>query len=82
MAAPEEDTKELDLEGALVENPAHEPQQKTPPGVTKKKPTGDWEKAKPVTKTTGDSEKATTCPLFCTLLSKQGTSPRLTCQSD
>ena len=29
---PEEDAKELDLEGALVENPTHEPQQKAPPG--------------------------------------------------
>ena len=28
---PEEDTKEFDLEGALVQNPAHEPQKKAPP---------------------------------------------------
>ena len=31
VLAPEEDAKEFDLEAGLVENPAHEPQQKAPP---------------------------------------------------
>ena len=30
VLAPEEDAKKFDLEAGLVENPAHEPQQKAP----------------------------------------------------
>ena len=35
--SPEKDSKEFDLEGALVENPAHEPQQKAPPAQRNEK---------------------------------------------